>query len=149
MDKTKKNKAFHEFVHLVKANPHQYYAIKNGLHHIKEMGVEMNSKGYGWINGRYIKPSKEYEMRQTKLRCIDMINSILAYGCYGYTAEEVTRHEENKYHNYLKDYVDNLGRDVVVKLIQEQINSIQSIKTDVHTDSEGVTYNSIIWKQND
>lgn len=46
MDKTKKNKAFHEFVHLVKANPHQYYAIKNGLHHIKEMGVEMNSKGY-------------------------------------------------------------------------------------------------------
>jgi hypothetical protein len=37
------------------------------------------------------------------------------------------------------------GRDKVVELIQGQINSIKHINSNVHTDSEGCAYNSIVW----
>lgn len=114
----------------------------------KELREEMNAKGFGWIDGKYIKPPKKYEKRERELSCISMINSILAYnwtiGCEG--AEAVMQHEENRYHNYLADYVQLFGREKVVELIQGQINSIDSIKRNVGTDSEGVTYNAIVWK---
>ena len=115
----------------------------------KELREEMNSKGFGWINGKYIKPPKKYQMREEELSCISMINSILAYnwsiGCKG--AEAIMQHEENSYHNYLEGYVKLFGREIVVELIQGQINSIESIRHNVGTDSEGVSYNSIVWKE--
>lgn len=114
----------------------------------KELREEMNAKGFGWIDGKYTKPPKEYALREEELSCISMINSILAYnwtiGCKG--AEAVMQHEENRYHNYLADYVKLLGRKKVVELIQGQIDSIDSINHNVGTDSEGVTYNAIVWK---
>ena len=113
----------------------------------KELRAEMNSKGFGWIDGKYIKPPEEYKMREEELSCISMINSILAYGCYGYTAEQVMQHEERAYKNYLADYVKLFGRDKVITLIQGQIDSMARVKHCVHIDSEGVSYNSIIWKE--
>ena len=114
----------------------------------KELREEMNAKGFGWIDGKYIRPPTEYAIREEELRCIDMINSILCYNCMGYTdAEKVMQYEETSYHNYLADYVKVLGRDKVVALIQEQINSINNINISVYTDSEGLTYNSINWKE--
>ena len=113
----------------------------------KELREEMNVNGFGWIDGKYIKPPKEYEMRDKELLCIDMINSILCYNCKGYKdAEKVMEYEEKAYHNYLAEYVELLGRDRVISLIQEQIDSIDSISHAVFTDSEGVVYNSINWK---
>lgn len=112
----------------------------------KELREEMNANGFGWIDGKYIKPPQEYKMREEVLSCIDMINSILAYDWSGQDAEWVMQHEENAYKNYLEDYVKLFGRDSVVGLIREQINSIKTIKRNVHTDGEGVTYNSIIWR---
>ena len=109
---------------------------------------EMNAIGCGWINGSYIKPPHEYELRVMELSCISMINSILAYSCDGYTAEEVMAHEESAYRNYLADYVEALGRDNVIALIQGQIDSIDHIKQNVFVDDEGLMYNSIIWKEN-
>ena len=109
---------------------------------------EMNAQGFGWIDGKYIKPPHEYELRQRELSCISMINSILAYSCHGYTAEEVMAHEESAYRNYLADYVEVLGRDKVVALIQAQIDSIDHIEQNVFADDEGLMYNSIIWKEN-
>lgn len=108
---------------------------------------EMNSKGFGWIDGKYIKPPKEYKMREEELSCIDMINSILAYDWFGQDAEWVMEYEEKSYYNYLEDYVDMFGRDKVVELIQGQIDSIRDIKRNVHVDNEGVSYNSIIWRE--
>jgi len=114
----------------------------------KQLQEEMSALGYGWIDGKYIKPPKEYELRNEEISCIEMINSILAYSCSGYTeAEKVMRHEESAYHNYLADYVTLLGRNKVVTLIQGQIDSISGVKCGVHTDSEGVSYNSIVWKE--
>lgn len=109
---------------------------------------EMNSIDCGWIDGKYIKPPHEYELRTMELSCISMINSILAYSCFGYTAEEVMAHEESAYRNYLADYVEALGRDNVIALIQGQIDSIDHIEQNVFADSEGLMYNSIIWKEN-
>lgn len=108
---------------------------------------EMNAQGFGWINGKYIKPPKEYELRERELSCISMINSILAYSWFGENAERVMQMEEGSYKNYLAEYVALFGRKHVVALIQDQISSIKTIKRNVHTDGEGVSYNSIIWNE--
>ena len=113
----------------------------------KQLREEMNALGYGWINGNYTKPPKEFYLRDRELWCIEMINSILAYSCNGYTAEEVMQHEEKSYYNYLAEYVELLGRDRVIALIQGQIDSIAGVRNCVHIDSEGLTYNSIVWKE--
>jgi hypothetical protein len=115
----------------------------------KALRTEMNSLGFGWIDGKYITPPQEYEICEEKLNCIDMINSILAYqGAGMMDAEAVMQMEERAYYNYLAEYVELLGRDNVVALIQGQIDDIDYVKHCVHTDSEGVTYNSIVWKEN-
>ena len=116
---------------------------------LDQIRAEIRAKGYGWINGEYHKPPKKYELLGKELSCIEMINSILAYGGFGYTAKEVMQREERGYHNYLADYVKELGRDKVISLIQGQIDSIDYVKYNVGRDSEGVTYNSIIWKENE
>ena len=82
-----------------------------------------------------------------ELRCIDMINSILAYDWYRGGAEEVMQMQERRYHNYLADYVAVLGRDKVVALIQGQIDDIDHIERNVYIDGEGLPYNEIIWKE--
>lgn len=116
---------------------------------LDQIRAEIRAKGYGWINGTYHKPPKKYAMLEKEFSCIRMINSILAYGGFGYSAEEVMQREERKYHNYLADHVKELGRDKVLALIQGQIDSINYVKHNVGRDSEGVTYNSIIWKENE
>lgn len=113
----------------------------------KELRAEMNAKGFGWIDGKYIKPPKEYMMREEELSCIGMINSILAYGGFGLDAETVIKNQGKSYHNYLAQYVNILGHKKVVDLIQGQIDSIKEIKQNVHTDSEGLSYNSIVWNE--
>ena len=45
----------------------------------KQLRKEMNAIGCGWINGNYIKPPKEYALREEELSCVSMINSILCY----------------------------------------------------------------------
>ena len=114
----------------------------------RELREEMNSYGYGWINGRYIQPPKRYRIREEELSCISMINSILCYTCRGYKdAVKVLEYEERSYFNYLKDYVKTIGKNKVVSLIQGQIDFISGVSEDVFTDDEGVTYSSIIWKE--
>ena len=112
----------------------------------QELRDEMNAQGFGWINGKYIKPPKEYELRDRELSCISMINSILAYNWFGEDAESVMQYDEKAYKNYLAEYVALFGRKHVVKLIQEQMDSIETIRRNVHTDGEGLSYNSIVWK---
>ena len=96
---------------------------------------------------QYKKTGSPKEIKQAiELSCIEMINSILAYNGFGFDAEEVMKMEEISWHNYLEDYVKKLGRERVVELIQNQIDDIEQIQHCVFTDEEGVTYNSIIWK---
>lgn len=113
----------------------------------KQLHTEMNANGYGWINGNYIKPPKEYALRSEELSCISMINSILCYRLrWEKNAAIVLQEERSKTYSYLSKYVDSLGEVKVIQLIQNQINDIAYIKNSVYTDGEGLTYNSIVWK---
>lgn len=103
--------------------------------------------GCGWKDGVYYKGTPEQETRKRELSCIEMINSILAYNCREYTdAKEVLKHEKESYHNYLADYVTELGEVRALELIQGQIDSIDHVNVAVSYDSEGLSYNSIQWK---
>lgn len=92
--------------------------------------------------------TKSENHRYDELSCIGMINSILAYKWHpgSKTAEEVLESEENSYRNSLGEYINDLGRDRVLELIQQQMDDIESISHCVSTDSEGNWYNSINWK---
>ena len=119
---------------------------------MNDFELEMEKKklvnaGCGWMNGIYHKGTPEQEIRKKELNCIEMINSILAYDCRGYSdAKDVLEHEKNSYYNYLDNYITELGENRVLELIQGQINSVDTVNVDVMCDSEGVSYNSIKWK---
>ena len=83
-----------------------------------------------------------------ELDCISMINSLLAYDCQGWKkAEAVMQSEEQGYYNYLARFVEEFGREHVLKLIQNQIDDMEKVENNVFTDSEGCSYNEIIWKE--
>ncbi len=103
------------------------------------------------IGGWEVNGTPEQKLEGTKLDCISMINSILAYtplwnNVRRRTGEEILSAEEKHRKNYLEKYVEILGRDAVVKFIDEQINDISHINYGVFTDNEDVSYNSIVWK---
>lgn len=79
-----------------------------------------------------------------KKACKSMIESILCYSYPHYIHSDI-KHSVIK-DRYLKEYVRDLGEDVVLELIQEVQDSIDYIKVNVYTDCEGVTYNSIVHK---
>ena len=92
---------------------------------------------------------KERTKKQMYVSCIEMVNSILAYNNYvkrNMSAKDVLVEDLHSYHSYLKDYVKEFGNDKVVSIIQEQMSSIKDVVFAGY-DSEGVSYNSIIWKE--
>ena len=120
---------------------------------MNDLELEMERKrlanaGRGWKSGTYYKGTPAQETRRRELSCIEMINSILAYSCRGYTkAKDVLEHEKNACYNYLENYTTELGEDRVLELIQDQIDSIESVDVDVWRDSDGILYSSIRWKE--
>ena len=118
---------------------------------LKQAKKQLNDKYYGdelRISQNLKFPiTPEDKMAFEELRCIDMINSTLAYHWFGQSAEEIMQMEERGYKNYLAEYVEMFGRDKVVALIQAQMDDIVQIRRNVFTDSEGLSYNSIIWKE--
>lgn len=119
---------------------------------LKQAKKQLNDKYYGdelrISQNLKFSITPEDKMAFEELRCIGMINSILAYQGAGMSdAEEVMQMQERRCKNYLDDYVEILGRDKVVALIQAQINDIAYVVQNVGTDSEGLTYNAIVWKE--
>lgn len=99
-----------------------------------------------WENGKCRKLTKEEEKLDEELSCRDMIDSIICYGIQGRSAYQILFDEENGYHNYLARYTNILGRDRVLELIAEQLNDIVYIKENVYTDCEGLSYNSVVYR---
>lgn len=97
------------------------------------------------LNGRI---TPEQQRRYDELSCIRMINSIIAYDwTEGQTAEELLEWElDDKYHSYLADYVDRLGYFDVLALVQAQLDDIEAVERGIFEDGEGLSYNSITWK---
>jgi len=79
----------------------------------------------------------KYDIKES---CQDMICSILAY-------QFSDKPEDNIDNEYLKQYVDKLGRNIVLDMMEKTISKIDHIKYGVATDSEGCVYNSIVWKE--
>lgn len=94
-------------------------------------------------------PTDEQGRQYKKLLCVSMINSVITYDWYeGETAKELLDRELNhKHRSYLEEYVEKFGYDEVLALVQDQLNDIKFVERDVFTDGEGVSYNSITWKE--
>ncbi len=81
----------------------------------------------------------------SEIRCISMIHSILAYAdkC-NYTVEYIMANR------YLKRYIDELGEDRVKVLAANEIEEFNKAEVKFDgTDSEGVSYNKVIFRESD
>ncbi len=78
----------------------------------------------------------------SEIRCISMIHSILAYADSDCTIEYVMKNR------YMKSYIDELGEDKVKSLIADEIEEFKKATVRyAGTDSEGVSYNKVIFKE--
>ena len=79
-----------------------------------------------------------------KIRAIEMIHSILTY------AEPENWNIDYVMSNkYMKRYIEELGEDVVSDIVNQEVEEYKNnaiIDKDTYTDSEGVTYNSVRFK---
>lgn len=94
------------------------------------------------------KPTPEQKRQYEKFLCIGMINAIIAYDWHeGQPAKDFLDWELNdSYHSYLEEYVNKFGYDEVLALVQGQLDDVKFVERNVFTDSEGLSYNSISWK---
>ena len=85
--------------------------------------------------------NEEEKKLDRELDCREMINSILIYGYLNSTIDGIY---EDK---YLRNYKKDISEDRIKELIKEQQDDLKKSKifTDVYTDGEGVTYNSVSW----
>ena len=90
-----------------------------------------------WKNGVPPVLTPQQEILKESLSCRGMINSILCY------------HGTNNIMNnpYLKKYIESLGTILVSLLVEEQTQDFSkaTVLQNVLTDSEGCSYNRIIW----
>ena len=124
---------------------------QNEQEKIRTMLIKIAREGYP--RDKWNKAPQAFRLINEVLNMESMITSILAYnwgnvlGRRKQTAEELLEWELNdRYHSYLKEYVLKFGKDAVINCIQDQMDKIQEIQEGVAEDSEGVTYNNIIWK---
>lgn len=113
---------------------------------------QLNEKYYGnecRIPANLKIPISEEDKRTfDELSCIEMINACLTYGDDPYAV-----HDQWWYgHGYCKrtymaSYEEKLGVERVKELVDQQREEFSHaiIKHDVYTDSEGCTYNSVIF----
>ena len=79
-----------------------------------------------------------------ELKCIEMINSLIAYKYTNLEVEAetiVTNDEE-----YLEPFIISFGYDYVLNKVTEQLNDIAFIVEENETDEYGDQFRSIVWK---
>lgn len=83
--------------------------------------------------------------RYNKLSCIDMINSIICYNDCNTPEDVVFRYSGH----YLDQYIREFGLNNVLDMAAEQLNDVVAVTRNVFTDSEGCTYNSLVFRDDD
>lgn len=92
-------------------------------------------------------PKDQFEAfmkEEGKINAIEMIHSILTYTDSDYWTVDYVM--SNK---YMKKYIEELGEDVVSDIVNQEVEEYKNnaiIDKDTYTDSEGVTYNSVRFK---
>ena len=102
----------------------------------KQLKQLIDSSRYYGIHADLTPEEKEAHSR---ISCIETINSCIAY-CSRNLASIMSN-------DYMQRHIDRLGPDVVARLVQGQLNDVLYVQSCVYTDSEGCSYNSIIWKE--
>ena len=85
-----------------------------------------------------------FDLEEDEIWCIEMIHSILTYT----SDRDIDRLIKDR---YLQKYIDELGEDKVRELLAGEIEEYKNatINRDVYTDSEGVTYNSVKFRDDE
>lgn len=104
-------------------------------------------KLYALRRSNHNRTPRKQKLRELELRCIEMINSVLAYryDLNRDNAEYILCEEEQNHSRYLPPFVSELGRERVIELIDCQLRDIKRIERNTFTDDEGCMYNSIVW----
>lgn len=91
--------------------------------------------------GTHDKWTDEENTEEEELSCISMLHSILTYS-NDHSIEKVMSDR------YLQSYINELGEQRVRELAQQEIEEFANatINRNVHTDSEGVSYNSVTFR---
>lgn len=87
------------------------------------------------------KYNEENELENEKLDLRSMINSILTY--------QDASLSELRANRYIKDYESKMPLDIFQEVIKEQYEYFKNhaiVHENVYTDSEGITYNNVVWK---
>ena len=108
---------------------------------LKDNGDSNSDNMVGWVKRLPEDIVKELEQEEAELRCISMLHSILTYS----NNRDIDILLQDR---YLQKYIDELGIDKVKELATQEINEFNNaeIINDVYTDTEGVTYNSVKFK---
>lgn len=93
------------------------------------------------IDVPYEEWTDEQKELDRKIACIEMIHSILTY-------DDIKSADDVMQNKYMQRYIEELGETKVKELVEQEIEEFKSatINKDVYTDSEGVTYNSVTFK---
>jgi len=85
----------------------------------------------------------ELDIEGTILNCIQMIHSILTYAPDNNRTLEYVLDSR-----YIKKYIEKLGEEKVREIANQEVEEYKNatINTNAYTDSEGVTYNSVTFK---
>lgn len=88
---------------------------------------------------------QELELKELSLR--SMIMSCLIYGENIFTSVCINACSEYYHRPYADEYIDILGYDRVMEVYNDQKHYFDTkceVKKNVYTDSEGLTYNSLV-----
>ena len=117
----------------------------------KTIAKTFKGKGKKKVDEKKVNEVNDDELRSMpegdEKRCIRMLNSMIAYDWDRKETprEFLDRIEGTHTYEYIKEYVEEFGIDKVAELMQRQIDDIDRIVY-AGTDSDGIGYNSIIWK---
>ena len=113
----------------------KYYITDQEIEQAKKM---LRDKGFGWQNGKYTEPPKEYKTLEAELSAMEMIHSFLAY-------HSIENKDNWKDDYYFRDHLKVLGAEKLQTLIDLAVERLASVDY-AGTDGEGNIYNSVRWK---
>lgn len=104
---------------------------------------------FNYRDSRWYHRTERQSKQLSIIQCLDMIDSIIAYSPQGNKslARDILNKDLSSKYSYLKQYVNMFSYHFVWACINSQLKSIDKINTNVFTDDEGLSYNSVIYKK--
>ena len=113
---------------------------------LKDQGDSDWNNVIGYMNKLPKDTADKYYRYSRETSCIDMLHSILTYSDpETWTVDNILKD------HYMQQYIKELGKDTVAKLIQHEIDEYQDATIDYnsYTDSEGLSYNSVRFRDDE